>query len=179
MTMPKRIILIRHGESDSDKADAGRHLTPVGVGQIHETARAIGGLISYPAGIVSTPLNRTVESAKILSEVLNIPLGGLFPGLRVENIDNLPHIYADLDITFNYFRCFAEGNLPSQIPSPLDMTRRFKEAIFSLGYLHTLVIVGHGTALESFYVYQSDYSSMPIYHELDYGQYLVLEEKGL
>src|SRR5438270_824322 len=72
------IILVRHGALDNpEQIMYGRtldmHLSEKGQEQVKKTAEKIKAMHVTPQKVYSSPLSRTMESAKILSEVLETP----------------------------------------------------------------------------------------------------------
>jgi 2,3-bisphosphoglycerate-dependent phosphoglycerate mutase len=74
-----KILFVRHGQSEDDILDAyggwaDFHLTEEGKKQVETTANKIAKLDINFEKILSSPLFRAQESAKIISEKLNIPV---------------------------------------------------------------------------------------------------------
>ncbi len=86
-----KLLLVRHGEAEAGPVDAERALTALGRADIARVARIIEATGWNVAEIVSSPLRRTVESGRILSETLSAhPAlrsdGALAPGVSTEPI---------------------------------------------------------------------------------------------
>lgn len=175
--MIKKIILIRHGESERDKTNPDRKITPRGIRQIQKAAYDIIPVVNgKKCEIISTATVRTVQSAKIISEKLGIPYSKTSPNLRVENINVLEKKYPkEKDITFLYFKIFEKGVLPQEIPSPKIVVKRFFKAFKGLADNEIAIVVGHSGALESFALYQDLFlSKTKLKRELKYGEFIVL-----
>lgn len=174
--LPETIILVRHGESEKDKTNLLRKLTTRGKNQILKTADKIKPLAKKgESEIITTTTPRAVESAKIISSNLAIPIKRNFGNLRVENIDKLGNSKDEL--SFVYFEKFRKGKLPQTIPSPNKVVKRFFAAI-NKTCSKILVIVGHSGALETFTVFQERFiPDRKISKELRYGEFIVLKRR--
>src|SRR3989344_6614127 len=122
--MLNKIILIRHGESEKDKNNPLRGLTEKGKKKIAETGVVLKKLAAKQSvEIISSTTPRAVQTAEILAKVLNVPFTKRFCNLRVENIEQVSQ---DPDnLTFRYFAAFDKKSLPSKVPSPRAIVRRF------------------------------------------------------
>lgn len=176
--MPKTIIVIRHGESESDKNNPYRRLTPVGKSQIAESAKKIKELMGNSGGqIVTTQTTRTIQTATILSKILEFPVKETRINLRVENFGIIEERYPkSKNLTFKYFEDFKNGKLDPTIPAPTQIAGNFLKVIGKFEN-ELIIIVSHGAALESFVLYQSTYKTNKVVNnELNYGEFIVLNE---
>ncbi len=67
--MPLLIDLVRHGEAEptNPAGDRARHLTPAGEGMLEALASRLAGGGSLPSRVWSSPRERALESARILT----------------------------------------------------------------------------------------------------------------
>lgn len=174
--LPKKIFLVRHGRTGRDKNNPLRPITNLGKIGVVKTANEIKKLIdNRPTEIISTPTVRATQTGKIISDILKVDLNNTFKNLRIENITSIGN--PDDDLTFIYIGKYKKGELPKDIPNPIVICKRFMEAI-SNTKSENLIIVGHSGALETFAIFQKEYSlSKPILKELKYSEFIVLERK--
>ncbi|PWT97956.1 MAG: histidine phosphatase family protein [Bacteroidetes bacterium] len=66
-----KIYIVRHAEKGKDPAD-NPHLSELGVARANDLANMLQG--KHIAQIYSTELNRTIETAKPLSDKINVPI---------------------------------------------------------------------------------------------------------
>lgn len=174
--MPNKIILIRHGESEKDKENPLRQLTENGKRQIAEAGAVLKKLIGTgSAEIIASTTPRAVQSASLLSKILNIRFEKKFSNLRIENIEQ---VSKDRDnLTFKYSEAFKKKTLPFKVPSPRAMVRRFLDAV-ATSDSDTVIIVGHSGALEAFANYQQIFlPEKKLEGELKYGEFIVLTKQ--
>lgn len=176
--MIKKVILIRHGESEKDKSKPDRNLTDDGRAQIKKTSRAMASVVrGRRAEIIATTTPRAIQSAEILSRELRVPFWKTFPKLMVENIKRIQSDTTK-DLTFRYFELFTRGQLPRDIPTPLAMVKRFEDALVAIKEKDIAIIVGHSGALEAFANYQKVFvPEERLSRELNYAEFVVLERK--
>ncbi len=174
--MPNKIILIRHGESEKDKNNPLRGLTEKGKKQIAETGVVLKKLAANQSvEIISSTTPRAVQTAEILAKALEAPFTKRFCNLRVENIEQISNDRENL--TARYFEAFAKKILPSKVPSPRAMVRRFLDAV-DVSSAEIVIIAGHSGALEAFANYQTIFTSeKKLERELKYGEFIVLTRK--
>jgi len=93
-----KILLVRHGQADSNNIDAERKLTPQGRSDIQKIGKLLPGSSWNITRIFSSPLVRASETAQILSQIYsdktkrNVPpeqKNDLSPGNPINNIDSL------------------------------------------------------------------------------------------
>lgn len=178
--MLKNIILVRHGETEKNKNNPNRKLTKKGVQQMKETANKVNLLVKNSNSIIlCSSTKRAIESAKILSKILEVPYRHEKTSLRVENIKILEEKYQQkTNVTFLYFKCFENAELPEEISSPVVVAQRFLKVVKKVKIKNQIIIVGHGSALETFALFQNEFiPNKRIRKELKYGEFVVLEKK--
>lgn len=82
------LYLVRHGETDWNRARRIQGLTDIPLNAVgREQARATGRLLARRRwhGVVSSPLARAAETARIISSELNLPEPDLLPELVERN----------------------------------------------------------------------------------------------
>lgn len=173
--MLKRIILIRHGESQKDKQNPKRGLTKRGVKQIEDAAISIKKIMIGNCKIITTDTNRTRQSSIILSKILDLDFETTELNLRVDNFDLIERENKNKsNLVFKYFKTFEDGKLNAKIATPVEILNRFIDLISNYK-CDTIIIVGHSGALESFIVYQDKFiPAMKFKKELEYGEFIVL-----
>lgn len=172
--MPNKIILLRHGESEKDKENPLRGLTEKGKKQIAETGTVLKKLTSNQSvEIISSTTPRAVQTAEIIAKALEAPFTKRFCNLRIENIEQVSGDQENL--TARYFEAFAKRKaLPSKVPSPRAMVRRFLDAV-DTSNAEVVIIAGHSGALEAFAGFQTIFTSeKKLERELKYGEFIVL-----
>lgn len=177
--MVKQVIIIRHGETEKDKSNPERDLTPNGKQQIIKTSKEIRKFIQgSKIALITTNFKRSIHSGEIIKKELAINEKTIrYNDLIVENINSLnPEM--NLDLTFSYFKSSNDGMLPSNIPTPQVVAQRFLDLIAATVGPELLIIVSHSGAIESFINYQNQYiSNKRIKKELKYGEFVVLERQ--
>lgn len=153
--MTNKIIVIRHGETEADKTNPTRKLTPLGISQINMAAKKIEKEVKGKiALIVCNNTFRTIQSAQILSRNLGLKFIVAKANLRIKVVDG------------------------KEVPSRINMARRFLWVVKKYNYANILIIVGNGGALESFINYQTIYKpSRKISRELKYAEFVILKRK--
>lgn len=68
----KLLILVRHGDSETQGDDFSRKLTDKGINQIRITAKILKNSGIYPRVIFSSPLVRAVQTAEIIVKELGL-----------------------------------------------------------------------------------------------------------
>ena len=81
------LLIIRHAiafERDRDRwaDDAARPLTPAGIGRSHKAAAGLKELSKAPDRLLTSPLIRARQTAKILTEVAGWPRAEIAPELK-------------------------------------------------------------------------------------------------
>lgn len=180
--MVKTVVVIRHGETTANKTDPKRGLTDLGAKKTNAQAEKIKAIIgTRKTEIVCTKTTRSIESAEILSSILDSPIRAKKYDLRVDRLYLLESSGDEL-ILEKYINATNGNKLPAKVPSPKTVARRFLGAIVeSEPEVEVLVVVSHSIAIEAFLRYQSVYSSdkKTINSQLDYSDFVVLERSDL
>ena len=165
---PKRIILVRHGESEAnvDPAVYARvpdwriALTPTGVEQAREAGRKIAGLICDESfGVFGSPYVRTEQTKNAMLDGMGrAPVFDYQdPTLREQEYGNMPPTDEDeanraFRKRFGYFFYrFPEGESCADVYDRMalfldSLYRRFDRPSCS----ENIIIVSHGTAIKCF-----------------------------
>ena len=165
---PKRIILVRHGESEANVdpvvysrvPDHLIHLTEAGRGQAREAGRKVAALIGEEAfGVYASPYLRTLETKdSILEGMGRQPVFDYQdPSLREQEYGNMPTPEASAanrelrEKCGNFFYRFPEGESCADV---YDRMCSFLESLFRQferpDSPENIVIVSHGTAIKCF-----------------------------
>jgi len=165
---PKRIILVRHGESEanvdsvvySQTPDHLIHLTETGRQQARETGAKVAALIGDETyGVYASPYLRTLETKD--GVVSSMPQKPIFdyqdPSLREQEYGNLPTPEASAanrelrGSCGKFFYRFPEGESCADV---YDRICAFLESLFRQferpDSPENIVIVSHGTAINCF-----------------------------
>lgn len=175
--MVKTLILLRHGQSEADKNNPKRKLTPVGKTQIKRAARSIRLLIDGKKSlIITTQTTRTRKSARILSKILGVQVRETRLELRVKNFDLIEKKFKKVkNLSRLYLNDFSSGNLDKRVSKPTQIVANFLKLLGRLDQ-EIAIIVGHGAALETFALYQTQFRlTVPYITDLRYGEFIVLE----
>ena len=165
---PKRIILVRHGESEANvdpvvysrTPDHLIHLTAAGRAQARETGAKIAAQIgSESFGVYSSPYLRTLETKDSLLEGMGrLPVFDYQdPSLREQEYGNMPTSEASAanrelrERCGNFFYRFPEGESCADV---YDRMCSFLESLFRQferpDSPENIIIVSHGTAIKCF-----------------------------
>lgn len=174
--MIRKIILIRHGETEKSKTNPNRELTRKGKSQIRKSSREISSLLALSETVIlSNQIARAIQSAQILSVKLGLPLLLAKENLRIENIRTLRR----KNLLGAYISAFNKNKLPPTIPTPTGIVNRFMKEIGKVQSAKNIILVGHGGALEIFAMFQEQFrTNSDNAKELGYGEFIVLERKG-
>ncbi len=181
--MIQRIVLIRHGQTEKDKTNPNRKLTEIGRNQIIETCKIISKKvpgIRKNLEIFSSNTNRTIESAMLIRQFFGLKSITKFSNMRVLNIDSwITNSACERDVTARYFDSYLSYNLPNEVSTPKFVAESFLENLNKVrNQTKNVIIIGHGSALESFAFFQTRYKpSTRFVKELDYGDWLLLRKK--
>ena len=165
---PKRIILVRHGESAanvdpvvySQTPDHLIHLTETGKEQAREAGRKVAALIGEEAfGVYASPYLRTLETKDSLLEGMGRQpvFDYQDPSLREQEYGNMPTPEASAanrelrERCGNFFYRFPEGESCADV---YDRMCSFLASLFSQferpDSPENIIIVSHGTAIKCF-----------------------------
>ncbi len=165
---PKRIILVRHGESEANvdpvvysrTPDHLIHRTAAGRAQAREAGAKIAAQIgSESFGVYSSPYLRTLETKDSLLEGLDRPpvFDYQDPSLREQEYGNMPTPEASAanrelrERCGNFFYRFPEGESCADV---YDRMCSFLESLFRQferpDSPENIIIVSHGTAIKCF-----------------------------
>ena len=165
---PKRIILVRHGESEANvdpvvysrTPDHLIHLTAAGRAQAREAGAKIAAQIgSESFGVYSSPYLRTLETKDSLLEGLDRPpvFDYQDPSLREQEYGNMPTPEASAanrelrERCGNFFYRFPEGESCADV---YDRMCSFLQSLFRQferpDSPENIIIVSHGTAIKCF-----------------------------
>jgi broad specificity phosphatase PhoE len=157
---PKRILLIRHGESRSNRARAlsGRgdtDLTPRGKSQVKKVSRFIKKRFLTVDRIYSSPLKRALHTATLLSKRLDTPVTadellletdfGAWEGMSRDLLMSQPGWDSYTSDPFHFI--FPDGESPQDVK---NRVQRFREKLFADGGWDTIVVVSHYTPIVFF-----------------------------
>lgn len=181
--MTNKVILLRHGETTSDKNNPKRGLTDYGQKQIKAAGQKIKKVVgSQKTIVIAANTKRALQSAIILANGLNLPLAKIRPNLRIKNIEMLKkyfEIYPKKDLTQIYFELDKKNQLPDMVEKPDRLVSRFKKIINLTKSFPVIIIVGHAGAIETFAKYQEEYRPKTLVKkEVSYGQFITLERKS-
>lgn len=146
----KHLYFVRHGQSQAnvDRVFAGQAdtpLTPLGRQQAKEAAKKAKGLqIDH---IVSSPLSRAHDTAKIIAETIGYPLDKIeLNSLLVErNFGSFAGQSWDIDLDLDGF---ADVETMDSLAERAHLAYKH---LLSLPY-DTILVVGHGTFWQKFYM---------------------------
>lgn len=183
--MVTKIILLRHGETTGNVENrvsgiTDFRLTPNGKNQAKEVAHA---LFRFDIDVVySSPLNRAVETAKIIfknkkeikiCEDLREINFGECDGMSWEEIDRkYPNVRKDWKEVY-----FYPINIPKQ-EDFWDFQRRIKNVINKIvkeNPQKCICIVLHGLAIFSFIAYINESKGIKVFNQLNNCQYIVID----
>ncbi len=182
----KKLILIRHGNTPKADRTPQRGLTKAGVRKIIESSRRIRKELDNIKSclIISTPTNRTRQTADLLSSELGLMKQDV-DDLRIHNLGN---ISAELDRIK-----MANGNLceyywkidsyeQNGVESPVNFTKRVDIILsryFEKGF-DCLIVVTHEISLETIVKYSKKYVlKRKSYGDvIDYGDFAIFESKS-
>lgn len=154
---PRRLILIRHGESSSNRdgiltGRAASSLTEKGKHQSEQAAKYLSDRFGVLDEIYSSPLKRALETARIISEKLSIPViedellvemdFGTWEGMRADELASQPEWSNYLKDPFHFH--FPGGETPQMVKKRIEV---FKEKLFSKNNWKTSLIVSHYTPI--------------------------------
>jgi len=167
--MIKRLILIRHGETSSNKADPTRKLTERGIFQIQKSASRISELIRPNTVILSGNTNRTLQSTRILSKLLNITTITNRPSLQINKFSKFLNNSADP--IKSYVEASQLNILPKGVETISQALNRFEKVASPLIKNNScLIIVGHGGFLDIIIKFHPWFENRPHSSWLQYGQ---------
>lgn len=166
MGYPKRLIIVRHGETSLNKKNQQRRLTAKGQDQMKLAGQEIlDHLKNEPCLILSNNVVRSKESAQLISATINAPLK-IVSELKIQmtsskslerKIRNNP---LGLSPGAYYLQLCLEDNLPQGIKRPGQVTGIFLAILKTHRQHQNLIIVGHEGSLDALLHYQS------IYHQV-------------
>lgn len=162
----KHLILIRHGQTETNKFNNERQLTKSGRETIQHKALELGKFVVGDIAIIHSPTLRAIQTAQILHS--NFNYSALFQEeLRILNANNISSakIYLELDDYKKY-----------SVESPVELFERF-DNIMKKYSQNTIVIVSHEGTLEAFLRVQNNYSLVYKTFDqfFDYGDYAILK----
>jgi len=159
MTLPARLILVRHGETvwNSEQRMQGQQDSPLtarGLAQATELARRIAPL--EPALVYASDLGRTLATARPIAEACGVLLVadpelrerhlGLFEGLNLAEIEQgHPEVW----------RLFKSAGPDYAVPEGESSRQRFKRGVLALTRIarahpgQSVVVVAHAGTLDS------------------------------
>jgi broad specificity phosphatase PhoE len=179
----RKLILIRHGNTPKNNRTPQRGLTKEGVKRIMETSKMLRKEVSGMKSclILSTPTNRAILTADILTSELKISQRGL-ENLRINNLSKLAKSLDDVKLRrgnlSNYY--WAISNYEEVgVESTIEFAKRVEVIIsgyFEKGF-ECIILVTHEISLETIVRYSEMYSLMWKSYEdtSDYGDFAVME----
>lgn len=152
-----KLILVRHGETEwnqigKKQGNLDSPLTPLGQSQARETANQLAG--QKIDAIISSSLGRTIQTAKIIGKILNLPLSHSLPEFRERSFGILNGT-TPKERKANFSQFLDENddiiwNDDSQIPAmerPKDILPRLKSGLQKIKKLFppdaTILLVTH------------------------------------
>lgn len=108
-----RLYLMQHGKSLPEGIDPARPLSPVGREQIVRSAEAMRHLGIQPDVILSSDRMRTIETAEILADVLNVDINSIRPNPALRPRNPAGRIIDLLDEHRHLSTIIAVGHMPS------------------------------------------------------------------
>jgi broad specificity phosphatase PhoE len=154
---PRRLILIRHGESSSNRdgiltGRAASSLTEKGKRQSEQAAKFLIERFGSIDEIYSSPLKRALETARIISEKLSVPVledellvemnFGIWEGKRADELASQPEWSSYLKDPFHFH--FPGGETPQMVKKRMEV---FKEKLLSKNNWKTILVVSHYTPI--------------------------------
>ncbi len=167
MSYPKTFIVVRHGETSSNKKDPKRGLVLEGYKQMKNAAKQIKKEADLAdAIIIANGIRRSKLSATLLADELNIPviISSRFMikmlkkdtarNLLINNPDDLsPGVY--------YLELAKKGQLENKLfYTPSEILTRFKKNLQLFKNKKTLIFVGHEGSLDTFLKFQNIYKNV-------------------
>jgi len=176
----KRLILIRHGQTQISKSDPERTLTIEGEDSIADAAEKIMPYLVGRVVILHSPTLRTRQSAIVIGEVIGCEdirsadlrmIGPEFLAARANAGDLL-----GISAAVVYMRKMHIQ--PDQIETPAQLVNRFDE-IFKSYEEETVIAVSHEPSIRAFMEAMSGYDVLFKSFESDllYADFIVLERK--
>jgi broad specificity phosphatase PhoE len=157
---PKRILLVRHGESHSNRALAlsGRgdtDLTLRGKSQVRKVSRFMKRRYPPVDRIYTSPLKRALHTATLVSKRLNAPVTadellletdfGAWEGMSRDRLMSQPAWESYTSDPFHFI--FPGGESPQDVKKRV---LRFREKLFADDGWNTVVVVSHYTPIVYF-----------------------------
>jgi broad specificity phosphatase PhoE len=173
MASPVRLYLARHGRTEWNQVRRFQGLTDVPLDEVGRAqARALADLLrGRVEAVIGSDLLRASESARIVSEVLEVPLLGLDPDLRERGygvfegltredcIARYPVEWAAREGNRNFLA--PGGELPAVVVE--RMQRGLERAVALLRGRHeSALVVGHGSAMRMFIELLSGQPEQPL-----------------
>ncbi|MGQ9614909.1 MAG: histidine phosphatase family protein [Spirochaetota bacterium] len=152
-----RLILIRHGESSSNRdgiltGRANSSLTERGKHQSEKVAKYLKERFGAPDELYSSPLKRALETARIISDKLSVPVlvdellvemdFGRWEGKTADELTSEPEWSSYLKDPFHFH--FPEGETPQMVKRRMEI---FKEKLVSKKNWETIIVVSHYTPI--------------------------------
>lgn len=176
----KRLILIRHGQTQKGKNEPERTLTLEGEDRIAEAADKLYPYILGPVIILYSPTLRTRQSAIIIGEVLdceNIWSADLRM-IGPELIASRANAGSLLGIPAAAVYMQKMHDQPVQIETPEQLVNRFNE-IFNSYAEDTVIAVSHEPALNTFIKSIKGFNTVfkSFDRSFDYADFIILEKE--
>jgi len=147
-TKLSQIILIRHGESETNKENSHRHLTMAGKQQVTIQAEKLNKLIRLSKSvIVTTDTNRTKETANILAKKLKINEIAL-RDLEISGFSKFAK--SAKSPVRDYFKLLKGVGFSKIVDTPVKCLSQFENILNKFkDTADILILVGHGGILDS------------------------------
>ena len=188
----QKIIMMRHGQTGSDKTDPDRLLIPTGITELRSKLDQLKTEVNlYPVEIISTGTPRAIQTAQIISKYLCIEYNRYLTDKASEflisewtsiyNIKLEYPEYFEKDLTEIYLSLNSLGKLPADIKRPQEVAKTFLDFIKSIkSDVKTLVYVANGGSIEAACYYQNMYrpAKNDIINQkiLGYSDYIILNK---
>ncbi len=173
----KKLILVRHGQTTSNKSNPDRGLSPRGVKQVINLASKLRSSIIIPAAIIYSTTKRASQTAHILGRYLSITDISPAP-IRIKNVDNIALIIKHQQ---------KQGITPAQaylslgnykkygVESPAQLAKRWLNIIKPIK-AQTIILVSHEASLDAFlrFQYRFRLNQTSFDQFFDYADYAIL-----